>query len=107
MQDPNHHLWTSSKGLVEFCTCLFNGNLCILALIQYVHVEQTNSTWLREAEEHTSLIAECKILELEWPSMLCQSNTWSWVMEEIAGLLDVDWVEYAVVDDKEEARGMG
>lgn len=28
-------------------------------------------------------------------------------MEEIAGLLDVDWVEYAVVDDKEEARGMG
>ena len=47
--------------------------MCILALIQEVHLEQMSLTQdtLTEGKED---IAECKTLAQGWPSLLCQSK---------------------------------
>lgn len=54
---------------------LFNGYLCIFALIQNSHDEQISSVWDKEMEFKTLLTIEYKSLELGCPSLWCQSRS--------------------------------
>ena len=99
-------MWTNCKGKVLDIICFGKGNLCILALIQYVHSEQTSSL----TEILTILLkedkADWKSLEQGCPSLWCHSNAWG----ETA-LFTNDWnakdEEGMGVTDSWEERGIG